>query len=263
MAADAWSEVEDLSVDSTDRSVRNSRVHSTTQHARNVRPLAVETRFLVAEPSAAEIGTWARRHLHADPHGTGEHGDEYETTTIYFDTADYCVFQQVGSYGRAKYRIRRYQDGAMFVERKLRRSGLVSKRRTPIDAADLARLADAAAGGGWHATWFQDRLRARRLRPSALIQYHRTARVGLDGTEGYRLTLDRHVCAASIARLTFSANQPVPLLDRQTIVEIKFRGSAPRVFKEMVERFALAPVSVSKYRRAISVFRERIEGSAP
>ena len=78
---------------------------------------------------------WARTFLGADPHGTGPFGDEYRTSTLYFDTAEGHVFHRWGSYGRAKYRIRRYGDSNVaFLERKLRRPGMLVKRRTQVRA---------------------------------------------------------------------------------------------------------------------------------
>jgi len=44
--------------------------------------------------------------------------DEYQTTSLYFDNASYDVFNRRGSFGRSKYRIRRYgEESSAFLER--------------------------------------------------------------------------------------------------------------------------------------------------
>ena len=69
-----------------------------------------EIKFVVDAQMGERIRAWARTFLDADRHGTGPFGDEYRTSTLYFDTAEGHVFHRWGSYGRAKYRIRRYGD---------------------------------------------------------------------------------------------------------------------------------------------------------
>src|SRR5688572_20602071 len=109
-------------------------------HSRETRARASEIKFLVEPDQAADIRSWARANLTPDPHGTGPFGDEYDTASIYFDTQDLDVLQRNGSYGRAKYRIRRYAQGdVVFLERKLRRPRIVAKRRTQTTILDLDR----------------------------------------------------------------------------------------------------------------------------
>src|SRR5687767_11923726 len=53
---------------------------------RDIRAFTSETKFLVPAEFGEPLRQWARRHLAADPHGHGPNGDEYLTTTLYFDT---------------------------------------------------------------------------------------------------------------------------------------------------------------------------------
>ncbi len=63
----------------------------------------------------------------------GPFGDEYRTTSVYYDTPAYDVFHRRGSFGRSKYRIRRYGDEqTVFLERKLRQPAVLAKRRTSL-----------------------------------------------------------------------------------------------------------------------------------
>src|ERR1044071_4237055 len=98
---------------------------------RENRPFASEIKFAVNPRLGESIREWARVRLAPDPNASGEGGDGYRITSLYFDTRQFDVFHRRGSYGRSKYRIRRYGSSAVgFLERKLKTRGLVSKRRT-------------------------------------------------------------------------------------------------------------------------------------
>ncbi len=71
--------------------------------------------------------------MEIDPHASPEIGDGYLITTLYCDTPAFDVFHQNGSYGNAKYRLRRYGHGEeIFLERKLRNRQMVVKRRSIV-----------------------------------------------------------------------------------------------------------------------------------
>jgi hypothetical protein len=198
------------------------------------------------------IRAWARQHLAADPHGAGAAEDEYRITTIYFDSPEYDVFHRRRSFGRSKYRIRRYGDGGeVFLERKLRQPGLLAKRRTLVPLASLARLDDGDAG--WPGRWFQRRLRLRHLRPVCQISYTRVARVGETAAGPVRLTLDEGLSVARLDRVSFEpGGESVDLLGDQMVLELKYRVEVPALFKQLVEEFGLKPQAVSKYRLGIA-----------
>src|SRR5262249_50546060 len=122
--------------------------------------------------------------------------DGYRVNSLYFDTAGFDVYQRKGSYGRAKYRVRRYgTEQSIFLERKLKSRGLVSKRRTRIPDGDIRLLANGNATPEWIGYWFRRRLDARQLLPTCQIKYERVARVGMTSEGPVRLTLDRNICA--------------------------------------------------------------------
>ena len=67
----------------------------------------------------AALREWARAHLAPDHFGSGPHGDGYTTTSLYFETPGFDVYHRRGSYGRSKFRIRRYGEAdIVFLERK-------------------------------------------------------------------------------------------------------------------------------------------------
>src|SRR5688572_16309302 len=224
---------------------------SPSLEVRENRELASEIKFLIPTVLGGEIRAWARERLVPDPYAGGEMGDTYRTTSLYFDTAGFDVLHKNGSFGRSKYRIRRYGESeGVFLERKLKNRDMVSKRRSIIRADDLKRLRDSVPQHGWAGHWFHRRVHARSLRPVCQISYFRTARVGTAGFGAIRLTLDQDIRAVSLSRLAFSDGAATPLADRHTILELKFRHSLPVMFRELIETFRLQPQAVSKYRLA-------------
>jgi len=224
-------------------------------HIREVRQQAREVKFVVEAHMAAMIRQWARTHLDPDPHGGGLHGDEYRTTSVYFDTATFDVFHRRGSFGRSKYRIRRYgDDETVFLERKMRQPAVLAKRRTILSLAALPRLTESVVGADWPGYWFHRRVAARRLRPVCQVAYLRMARgVTRDG-EQVRLTLDADLRAIPARSARFPREvevPPMPALPGRLILELKYRGPLPAIFRQLVEEFALVPQAASKYRLGV------------
>jgi len=220
---------------------------------RESREFASEIKFQVPDFAGEAILEWARDRLSPDPNASnGAQNDAYQITSLYFDTEDYDVYHRNGSFGRSKYRIRRYGPSrTVFLERKLKTRGLVSKRRASVSVDELARLQGADPEADWPGFWYHQRLLARRLKPICQIRYHRIARVALTSYGPIRLTIDRCIQAVPLHQVGFddSAGE-VALSDNQVIVEFKFRMAMPALFKEVVEKFALNPRRISKYRLA-------------
>src|SRR5262245_34811076 len=72
-------------------------------NTRETRDSAKEVKCLVDPAVAAEVLKWSRSHLSPDPHAGGEFGDEYQTTSLYFDTSGFDVYHRRGSFRRSKY----------------------------------------------------------------------------------------------------------------------------------------------------------------
>jgi hypothetical protein len=221
-------------------------------HSRDIRVHAFEVKFLIQPDVAARVRQWARTHLLADPHGSGPFNDEYRTTSVYFDTAAFDVFHQRGSFGRGKYRIRRYgEDDAVFLERKMRQAIVLAKRRTCAPMTMLERLTHAP-DPEWPGYWFHRRVIARDLRPVCQVTYHRTARVAARNGDPIRLTLDSDVRARLTRDTRFARGASIPVTDGRSILELKFKGTAPGLFRQLVEELALNPQSASKYRLSVA-----------
>lgn len=226
---------------------------SPSTELRENREFAAEVKFLVPRSVAERIRHWARACLVPDPHGDGEFGDTYRISSIYFDTKQFDVLHRRGSYGRCKFRIRRYGDSeTTFLERKLKTRGLVSKRRAVVPLSELARLGESVSDPAWRGRWFYQRLSLRRLHAVCQITYDRTARVTMGPHGPIRLTLDDNIVALPNSELAFRSNdQGVAVSSDQIIVEMKYRVEMPALLRRLVEDFALEPKAISKYRLAV------------
>jgi len=217
---------------------------------REARGSASELKFLLDPSLGEQVRDWARARLQPDPHGAGPSADEYLTSSLYFDTGEWDVFHRRGSFGKAKYRIRRYGGvDVVFLERKLRTSKMVVKRRTMMPIGVLDDLEKRTEPDRtWPGGWFHRRLIARGLRPVCVLSYQRMARgTVVDGFQA-RLTLDDRVRVVPVARAHFNGQVGLPVLEDQLILELKFRGHLPAVFRGLIGEFKLAASPASKYR---------------
>ena len=211
-----------------------------------------EIKFLVNEATGIQIREWARERLAADPHGTGPHADEYRVSTLYLDTAERDVFHRRGSYGRSKYRVRRYgEEARVFLERKLRTSSRLAKRRTDIPL-DTLHMLQAESGDG-QIRWFRRRVIVRQLEPVCRVSYLRMARLAETPVGRMRMTLDYSLTASTADTFSLDGPGPASFLNGYMILELKFRGAMPTVFRQLADTFALAPGRASKYRTAADI----------
>lgn len=213
---------------------------------------STELKFVVDAAIGVQIREWARGHLSADTHGIGPWGDEYRVSSVYFDTDALDVYHRRGSYGRSKFRIRRYhEEPVVFLERKLRTAARLAKRRTSIDISVLPLLATPEVLNGDGTAWFRRRVVLRELHPLCQVTYRRTARTGMTTEGAVRMTLDEHMSALASDSFTFHPHSGTPLLQGTMILELKYRGAVPALFRRMIEDFRLAPRRSSKYRVAV------------
>jgi len=219
---------------------------------RENREFASELKFVVSRAVAEQVRDWARTRLSPDPNASDGSIDAYQITSLYFDTKHFDAFHRRGSFGRSKYRIRRYGASEVaFLERKLKTRGLLSKRRWVVRVDELKRLGDSQPDRGWAGFWYHQRLLARRLDAVCQITYRRTARVAMTGYGPIRLTLDDDIRALGANGLAFDGDAAgLRLSEEQIIIELKYRCEMPVLFKLLVEEFALNPQPVSKYRLA-------------
>ncbi|MEO8372698.1 MAG: polyphosphate polymerase domain-containing protein [Candidatus Solibacter sp.] len=224
------------------------------QESRENRAFAYEIKFLVPTEQALELRDWARGCMRPDPNTASGAGDEYRITSLYYDTKELDVFHKRGSFGRSKYRVRRYDASPMvFLERKLRSERLVTKRRTLVNLSELERLRQDECDLKWSGAWFQRRMLVRRMNPSCQVSYKRTALVSENDSGLIRLTLDDDLRAWKSSGPEFHAVVGGSLLMRNhMILEMKFRLAMPSTFKQAIEEFRLQAQPISKYRLAVT-----------
>lgn len=218
------------------------------------RRLASEVKFTLGEGQAERILQWARVRLSPDPYAGGAAGDEYQTTSLYFDTEALDVYYRRGSYRKSKYRVRQYgESGLVYLERKLKTRDLVSKRRSIVAVDELPRLCGGTAEKGWAGYWFHRRLIRRALQPACVVRYQRVARVAVIREGPVRLTLDRGITTWPAEGISVDVSgKGTPVAEGRSILELKYIAGLPALFKELIEEFRLRPVRFSKFRAAVA-----------
>jgi hypothetical protein len=220
---------------------------------RETRDWAREAKFLIDAKLRPQVVEWARANLEADGHGSGVYADEYTTASLYFETDAFDVYSRRASYGRSKFRIRRYGlSNIIFLERKFRTERLLAKRRTTVPVGDLERLAGTDLDPAWEGYWFHRRILLRRLRPLIQMSYDRVARIGTSSTGPVRMTIDTNLRVLPMPDRAFIPGVGLPLIEDKCIIEIKYRREIPAVFKRLAEQFGIAIQKVSKYRLGLT-----------
>ncbi len=211
---------------------------------------AYELKFLLTRAQAQEVVERTAGRLIPDPHGDPGRGCSYETTSLYFDTAQFDVFHRVGSCKRRKHRLRRYGGAdSIFLERKTKWGDRVKKHRTKVPVADLALLAAPLSAPSWPGHWFHQQRERRRLVPACRITYERIALVGRSSEGPMRLTFDRRLRGVLTNEWNVgTVDGGMPLLTGRVLCEFKYCTFLPALFKEIIQDMRLTPSPVSKYR---------------
>src|SRR4029078_3291596 len=178
----------------------------------------------------------------------------YSTCSLYFETDRFDVFHRRGSYGKSKYRIRRYSmSPVMFLERKFRTDRVLIKRRTLVPVSEFERLDGNSPDAAWDGYWFHRRICAPRLQPLVQLSYIRTARVGMSTHGRVRMTIDFDLRVLPLPDRAFLPGTGLPLLEGRHIEEVKCAVVLPTLFKQLVETFALRTQPMSKYRAGLAL----------
>jgi hypothetical protein len=60
------------------------------------------------------------------------------------------------------------------------------------------------------------------------------------------------------ADTVFPPDPGIPVLADQLILELKYRGTPPAIFRQLVEEFALSPQATSKYRLGVGALGQTV-----
>lgn len=238
---------------------------SPSLHSRRLQGLpAREMKFLLSPRLANEVEAWSHERMVLDPNTT-PHLPSYQVTSISFDTAGLDVMHYGREFSPHKYRVRRYgNESQVYLERKTRYGDRIEKRRLaiPLVEGHLPLTGDGDHGGSSD-NWFTRETEESGLTPACKITYARSAFVESGHAGPIRMTLDRGVRAAAVCSTDF-AEGPLAarsqgeflegtdgdlFLNDRVVLELKFLGHLPVLFKLLLERFQLSPISLSKYRR--------------
>ena len=223
-------------------------------HLRETRAHAREIKFVVDAARGPEIQAWMRANLAPDEFGSGPERDQFETSSLYFETGQFDVFHRRGSYGKSKYRVRRYGTSPiMFLERKFRTDRVLIKRRTTAALDDFRRIELHQPDPEWYGYWFHRRLLARRLKPLVQVSYVRTARLGSSPHGKVRMTLDTDLRVLPLPDGAFLPGVGLPLMENSNIIEIKYCVTLPPILREVISQFSLSTQPVSKYRAGLAL----------
>jgi hypothetical protein len=181
-------------------------------------------------------------------------GDGYLVNSLYLDTPRFDVFHRVEGFRQQKYRLRRYgREDVVWFEQKRKRKGLVRKKRVAVNESEISTRLILPGDPAWGGHWFRGRVDEHKLRPVCRITYRRFACMKPTDDGHMRLTMDDRLLA-SVAVGWQVPREPldgVGLLDGKRILELKFHGAMPVLFRSLIEQRRLQVTEFSKYRTSV------------
>lgn len=215
----------------------------------------IEMKFRLDATLADQVTEWARDHLGIDSNCVTATGDTYHINTLYLDNAELDLLHATGRIGRTKHRIRRYADEqTLWLETKRKKRMVVKKNRATVHELDFSADRSTCPQDPWCGDWFLDRIRRKGLQPVVQIAYRRFARTSVINGQNVRLTIDDSMTAATANGWTVpSTTNFVPHVEFGDckVLELKFNGPTPPIFKDLLRTFAIPASGFSKYRNAM------------
>jgi len=224
--------------------------------------LRYEFKYLVRDMDLPALEESLSHFMTLDPFAEKMPDKNYFIRSLYFDTDNYsCFFEKVtGVKYRKKFRIRTYsrkfeKDVPFFLELKGRDNYFVFKERQLITSEDADRfcmlhdLPNSINSDGDNHTYEKFLLDVfkKQIKPKVIIDYTRKPFVSKYDYE-FRVTLDSNVTAIESSHINQTIKRAnIEVKPGYTIVEIKFRRSVPYWFTDIVRRFQLKRLSISKY----------------
>ncbi len=226
---------------------------------------ATELKFRCTPEQALALEEYFRPIVTLDPHANQSESGRYQVSTLYTDTPEFSVFHREQDDKYFKFRIRRYGDSSeIFLEKKCKRSGRVSKYRINSTLTQMADLATADSESS-ASNWFKEEIHAGNFRPVCELNYLRRPFFAIMEEQPVRLTFDFNLRTRANSHWGFEDHHRVwlPLFEGQVICEMKFTGTLPAQMKSAIEKFQLLPGNCSKYRNAITALglAQRVEAS--
>ncbi len=213
-----------------------------------------EYKYRLPRGLASTVRACVAAHLDRDRHSAAAPDGRYHISSLYLDSADLrlCRESLEGQKNRFKLRVRGYDDdpdSPLFVEIKRRLNTTILKDRSLLPRDQLTDLAGPRAvltdPAGRQFDLYRRMLAAR---PQALVRYRREAFENT-GPSRVRVTFDHDLCSCITDRwhVTVQGGTWRRVLADQVVMEIKFDGRFPGWIQDLVHRFQLHAMSVSKY----------------
>ena len=208
-----------------------------------------ELKVVLSKSEAERVQAWSAQRLSPDPFGDA--AGTYEVRTLYLDSPELEIYHRLGEDRGTKFRIRRYgKEGQVWLERKRRRGDRVKKQRASWPLEELTQL---LSGRGTPLEWagsFQSVVCDRALAPVLLVVYPRSA---FTGEATARLTLDWGVKVWRMGPGDDPFDPPGEPIEvtQDVILELKYDGTMPAVFDEVLKMLGRDTGGFSKYSRGV------------
>jgi VTC domain len=240
-----------------------------------------ELKYLIPHRLAVRMRHYVQQHLELDEFGGSGPNHDYPVHSLYLDSHDWKIFQRTinGDKNRYKLRIRYYNDGEktpVFWEIKRRMKDIILKQRCGIwrSSADQilkgqlpAALEMMAPHEASEMKAIQEFLRLQydlNAVGKMHVAYEREAYVNNHNNE-VRITFDRHVrvCTRFDQSLTTQMKKPFVCTgncdnpDDVVILELKYSGRFPDLYRELVQNFNLVQTGAAKYAEGVMMYNGR------
>jgi len=232
----------------------------------------LEYKYLVPVSLLSNIRSEVLIYSNYDPYADIRPNKEYTVRSIYLDTMNlHCYWEKLDGYKiRNKFRIGVYnepkENSLAFLEIKRKNENFISKNRAKLYLKDLLPLLQAKKADEYlleqtredseleEANRFLFHYYSKQLFPSTLVVYEREAFMGKFGYD-LRITFDKNLRGSikpSFNDFYSEENLTHPFRDF-FILEIKFHQKYPAWIPQMIIKYGLQRISVSKYTNCIDI----------
>lgn len=240
----------------------------------------LEYKYLVPENLLSKIRSVVLNYMNYDPYAEIRPHKDYTVRSIYLDTADLLCYREKyeGYKIRNKYRIRVYNesrvDSSVFLEIKRKNENFISKDRAKLYLKDLQSLLFSknveeylivrADGKGdfEEAKKFLFHYYSKQLIPLSLVVYEREAFMGKFGYD-LRITFDKNLRGSvyPVYADIFEEKKLKYAFPNYFILEIKFHERLPVWIPQLINKFNLQRISISKYTNCIDINKNHMHFS--
>src|SRR3989339_817453 len=244
-------------------------------------PSRLEYKYLVPKNLLPKLRAVVLTYMNYDPYAEIRPHKDYTVHSIYLDTTDlHCYREKYEGYKiRNKYRLRVYnerrEDSLVFLEIKRKNENFIAKDRAKLYFKNLHLLFRSknveeyimtrTDGGNdfEEANKFLYHYYSKQLKPTTLVVYEREAFVGKFGYD-LRITFDKNLRGLVYPEYDniFNEQNLKAAFPDHFILEVKFHQTFPAWVPQMINRYGLQRISVSKYTNCIDINKSQMHFSS-